>query len=261
MHSALWINQTGLSVQDRQLMATANNLANVSTYGFKKDRAVVVDQFYREFRQAGAQVNQQNTLPSGLQVGTGARVDGMQKVFTNGNIQTTSLALDLSIVGQGFFQVQLPDGTVGYTRNGQLQLNSEGIIVMSEGLPLEPAITIPAEGTTITVSENGSVSVTVQGESQPQNVGQLSLVNFVNPTGLKPRGGHIYLETEASGDPVEGVPGENGMGIVRQFTLETSNVEAVEELVNLIMIQRSYEMNARAIETSDRMMEYLVRNV
>ncbi|WP_281647172.1 flagellar basal-body rod protein FlgG [Parendozoicomonas sp. Alg238-R29] len=261
MHPALWINQTGLSVQDRQLMATSNNLANVSTYAFKKDRAMVVDQFYREFRQAGAQVDQQNNLPSGLQMGTGARVDGMQKVFTNGNIQTTTQALDLALVGQGFFQVQMPDGTMGYTRNGQLQLNSEGVVVMSDGLPIEPAITIPAEGTTVTIAEDGTVSVTMQGESQPQNVGQLTLVNFVNPGGLKPKGGHIYLETEASGDPVEGVAGENGMGIIRQFALETSNVEAVEELVNLIMIQRSYEMNARAIETSDHMMEYLIRNV
>ncbi|MCL6269553.1 flagellar basal-body rod protein FlgG [Sansalvadorimonas sp. 2012CJ34-2] len=261
MHPALWINQTGLSVQDRQLMATANNLANVSTYAFKKDRAIVVDQFYREFRQAGAQADQQNTLPTGLQVGTGARVDGMQKVFINGNIQTTSQALDMSIVGQGFFQVQMPDGSLAYTRNGQFQLNSEGVIVMSDGLPLEPAITIPAEGLTVTIAEDGTVSVTLQGETQPQNVGQFSLVNFVNPTGLKPKGNHLYLETEASGNPVEGVAGENGLGIIRQFTLETSNVEAVEELVNLIMIQRSYEMNARAIETSDRMMEYLIRNV
>ena len=261
MHPALWVNQTGLTVQDRQLMATANNLANVSTYGFKKDRAVVVDQFYREFRQAGAKADQQNNLPSGMQMGTGARVDGMQKVFTNGNIQTTNQALDLALVGQGFFQVQMPDGSIGYTRNGQLQLNAEGIIVRSDGLPLEPAITIVAEATTITISEDGTVSVTLQGEAQPQNVGQLSLVNFVNPTGLKPKGGHIYLETEASGNPIEGVAGENGMGIIRQFALETSNVEAVEELVNLIMIQRSYEMNARAIETSDHMMEYLIRNV
>ncbi len=260
MHPAMWINQSGLTVFDRQLMATANNLANVSTYAFKKDRTVVVDQFYREFREAGAQVNQQNHLPSGLQIGTGARVDGMQKVFTNGNIQNTSQPLDLSIVGQGFFQVQMPDGSVAYTRNGQLQLNSEGVIVMSSGLPLEPAITIPAEGTVITISEDGTVSVTLQGEVQPQVAGQLSLVNFVNPMGLKPKGGHIYMETEASGNPVEGVAGENGMGIIRQFTLEASNVEVVEELVNLIMIQRAYEMNARAIETSDRMMEYLVRN-
>ena len=261
MHPALWITQTGLTVQDRQLMSTAHNLANVSTFAFKKDRPVVVDQFYREFREAGAQVDQQNNLPSGLQVGTGARVDGMQKVFTAGNIQTTNQALDLAIVGQGFFQVQMPDGTIGYTRNGQLQLNSEGVIVMSSGLPLEPAITIPAEGSVITIAEDGNVSITLQGEVQPQVVGQLSLVNFVNPGGLKPKGGHIYLETEASGDPVEGVGGENGMGVIQQYTLETSNVEVVEELVNLIMIQRSYEMNARAIETSDRMMEYLVRNV
>ncbi|MCY4472793.1 MAG: flagellar basal-body rod protein FlgG [Kistimonas sp.] len=261
MHPALLINQTGLAVQEHHLMAAAHNLANVSTHGFKRNRAVVVDQFYRELREAGAQADAQNLLPSGMQLGTGARVEGMQRLFTMGNVENTSQALDMAIIGPGFFQVQQPDGTSAYTRNGQFQLSADGQLVTAAGIPLEPSIIIPAGSSTVTVSSDGVVSVSMPGVVQPQVAGQLSLVNFTNPMGLRAMGGNLFVETEASGSPIEGVAGLGGMGALRQYALESSNVEVVEELVNLIMIQRAYEMNARAIDTSDKMLEFLVRHV
>ena len=260
MHPALLINQSGLAVQEQHLMATAHNLANVSTHGFKRNRAVVVDQFYRDLREAGAQADQQNLLPSGMQLGTGARVEGMQRLFTMGNVADTSQALDMAIVGSGFFQIRQPDGTSAYTRNGQFQLSPEGQMVTAAGMPLEPSITIPLNTKTVTISSDGVVSVSVAGVVQPQVAGQVSLVNFVNPMGLKALGGNLFEETEASGSPMEGTAGTGGLGSLRQHALESSNVEVVEELVNLIMIQRAYEMNARAIDTSDKMLEFLVRH-
>ncbi|WP_211830802.1 flagellar basal-body rod protein FlgG [Kistimonas asteriae] len=260
MHPALWVSMTGLSAQDYNLSTSSNNLANIDTVGFKKNRVTFEDLFYQVLRQPGAKADEINDLPSGQQQGTGVRIVASQKVFSGGNLQTTTQPLDLAISGHGFFQVQLPDGTSAYTRNGQFQLNADGNMVMASGLPLEPAITIPQEALNITIGEDGTVSVSVSGEVEPRNVGQITLTNFINPTGLEARGGNIFVETVASGDAIEGAPGENGLGLVKQYTLEASNVQAVEELVNLIVAQRSYEMNTRAIKATDDMMEFLIRS-
>ena len=241
------------------MMASAHNLTNLSTYGFKKERVLPADMFYTTMKQAGAMADQSNQMPTGLQIGTGARVMATQKLFTSGNIQSTSSPLDMAVAGKGFFQVLKSDGEIAYTRNGQLQLNAEGTVVMASGLPLEPAIQIPMEHTDITVNAGGAVFVTVPGESAPQQVGQVVLANFINPTGLKAIGDHLHVETAASGEPAEGTAGQDGLGEIRQYALESSNVDMIEELVSFIMIQRGYEMQAKAIKTSHEAREFLVR--
>lgn len=258
--NSLWINQGGLTLQDARMMAASQNLSNISTYGYKKERVVAADQFYTTLKQAGAMANSVDELPSGLQVGTGARITATQKIFTNGNVQNTGNPLDLAIVGDGFMQVQLPDGNMAYTRNGQLQLNAEGEIVTAIGQPLEPLISIPIEAQNVTIGQDGTVSVAMPGEPETQVLGQITLVNFINPTGLQARGDNLYLQTAASGEPTESVPGTNGLGEIRQFSLEASNVDVVEELVNLIMIQRAYEMQAKAIDVASNSQEYLVKS-
>lgn len=242
------------------MMAASQNLTNISTNGYKKERVVAADQFYTTLRQAGAMADRSNELPSGFQIGSGARVTGTQKIFANGSIRKTSNPLDLAIVGQGFLQVQLPSGETAYTRNGELQLNSEGEIVMANGMPIEPLITIPANSQGITIARDGTISVAVPGAAAPQIAGQLSLVNFINPTGLQARGNHLYMETAASGEPAEGTPGDNGLGEISQYALEASNVEAVEELVDLIMIQRAYEMQSKAMKVASDTQEFLVKS-
>ncbi|CAM3442730.1 flagellar basal-body rod protein FlgG [Parendozoicomonas haliclonae] len=256
MNPALWISKTGLAAQDRQMSIISNNLANVNTIGFKRDRVSFEDLFYHIEKQPGALSDQQNTLPSGMQVGSGVRIAGTQKVFTPGSYQTTSQALDMAIVGNGFFQVTLPDGSAGYTRNGQFHLNTDGSLVTAAGQPVEPNIVVPADVTNLTVSEDGRVMVSVPGSVEPLELGQISLVSFVNPAGLQAKGGNIYLQTAASGDPVEGVAGEEGLGSVKQYTLETSNVTVVEELVNMISVQRAYEMNSKVISATDEMLQF-----
>ena len=256
MNPALWISKTGLAAQDRQMSIISNNLANVNTIGFKRDRVSFEDLFYHIEKQPGALSDQQNTLPSGMQVGSGVRITGTQKVFTPGNYQTTNQALDMAVVGKGFFQVTLPDGAAGYTRNGQFHLNTDGTIVTAAGQPIEPEITIPQEATSLTISEDGRVMVTIPGTIDPLEVGQFSLVSFVNPAGLESRGGNIYVQSAASGDPVEGVPGNEGLGSLKQYTLETSNVTVVEELVNMISVQRAYEMNSKVISATDEMLQF-----
>lgn len=258
--NSLWINQGGLTLQDARMMAASQNLSNISTYGYKKERVVAADQFYTTLKQAGAMANSTDELPSGLQVGTGARITATQKLFTNGNVQNTGNPLDVAIVGDGFWQVQLASGETAYTRNGQLQLNAEGEIVTATGEPLEPVINIPIEAQNITIGQDGTVSVAMPGTTEPEVLGQMTLVNFINPTGLQARGDNLYLQTAASGEPNEGNPGTNGLGEIRQFSLEASNVDVVEELVNLIMIQRAYEMQARAIDVASNSQEYLVKS-
>lgn len=257
MNPSLWVSKTGLAAQEKQMAIISNNLANVNTVGFKRDRATFEDLFYHIQRQPGALNDQDNELPSGLQLGTGVKMTGTQKVFTPGTYETTSQALDLAIIGNGFFQFVQPDGTSVYSRNGQFQIDADGQIVNGNGLPLEPGITIPADATGITISDDGIVMVKQQGVIEPLEVGEITLVNFVNPAGLLAQGGNLYQQTAASGEPVEALPGEEGLGLLKQFTLETSNVSTVEELVNMISVQRAYEMNSKVIAAADEMMQFI----
>ncbi|MBU2704571.1 flagellar basal-body rod protein FlgG [Zooshikella marina] len=261
MHPGLWVGKTGMSAQDHQLTVIANNLANVATVGFKRDRAEFEDLFYQIKRQPGGQATQDNVLPSGLQLGTGVRVHSTQKVFTTTGFQTTEQPLDVAINGRGFFQILLPDGSISYTRNGEFHLNADGDVVNGNGLPLEPAINVPQDATSITIGEDGTVSVTIAGQADPQQQGQITLVDFINPPGLQAIGGNLFLATGASGDPVEGNAGEDGLGFIKQHTLESSNVSIVEEMVNMITTQRAYEMNSKVISTADQMLQFVTQNL
>jgi flagellar basal-body rod protein FlgG len=261
MNPALWISKTGVQAQDAKLQAIANNLANVNTVGFKRDRAIFEDLFYQVERQPGAQNNDDTVSPSGVQLGNGTRLVGTQKVFTNGSLQTTGQSLDVAIVGQGFLQVELSNGETAYTRAGQLQLNAEGRLVNAQGLPIVPDITIPAEASAITIGENGVVTVNVPGSQTPVQVGQITLANFINPAGLLALGDNLYQETTASGVPTEGIPGEDGFGKLKQGALEGSNVQVVEEMVDMIAAQRTYEMNTKVLSAADNMLQYLAQAV
>lgn len=261
MLPALWVSKTGLSAQDMNLTTISNNLANVATTGFKRDRAEFEDLLYQIRRQPGAQSTQDSQLPSGLQLGTGVRVVGTQKIFTAGSLQTTEQPLDLAINGRGFFQILMPNGSVGYTRDGSFHLNSDGQIVTSQGFALEPAIVLPAEVRTFTVGEDGTASVTTAGNPQPQVIGNIQLADFVNHAGLEAIGNNLFLETGASGAPQVGAPGLNGLGTTLQSTLENSNVSVVEELVNMITTQRAYEMNSKVISTADQMLSFVTQNL
>ncbi|WP_421682797.1 flagellar basal-body rod protein FlgG [Stutzerimonas urumqiensis] len=257
MNSALWVSKTGLAAQDKALSTVANNLANVNTNGFKSDRAVFEDLFYSIEKQPGAQADAVNTVPSGIQLGSGVRVAGTQKVFTEGSIQTTGQPMDLAIVGRGFFQVEAPNGDLLYTENGQFQLNAEGMMVNAQGLPLTPAIEVPEGSTGFTVGADGIVTAILPGDTMPSELGQITLVNFVNAGGLEALGGNLYRETVASGEPVEGVPGEEGLGSLKQGVLEGSNVQVVEAMVNMIAIQRAYEANAKVMDAASGMQQFL----
>ncbi|MDN3682100.1 flagellar basal-body rod protein FlgG [Vibrio tapetis subsp. quintayensis] len=258
MHPALWVSKTGLDAQQTNISTISNNLANASTIGYKKSRAVFEDLFYQNINQPGGQSSQNTELPTGLMLGAGSKVVATQKVHTNGNAQTTSNSLDMMVEGDGFFQILLPDGNTGYTRNGQFTLDSEGAIVTSgSGYRLEPEIVIPEEAISITVGNDGEVSVRVRGQQNNQVVGQITTADFINPGGLEPIGQNLYLPTGASGDPQEGTPGLEGLGSVRQSMLETSNVNVTEELVNMIEAQRVYEMNSKVISSVDKMMSFV----
>ncbi|AIS16299.1 Flagellar basal-body rod protein FlgG [Pseudomonas sp. MM227] len=261
MLPALWVSKTGLQAQDTNLTTISNNLANVSTTGFKRDRAEFQDLLYQIKRQPGAQSTQDSELPSGLQVGTGVRIVGTQKNFTAGSLQTTDQPLDMAINGRGFFQVMQPDGTVSYTRDGTFHLNSDGQIVTAQGLALEPAIVVPNEAQTFTVGTDGTVSITTAGNAASQVIGNLQTADFINPAGLQAIGGNLFLETASSGAPQVATPGLNGAGTVLQNTLENSNVSTVEELVNMITTQRAYEMNSKVISTADQMLQNLTQNL
>lgn len=261
MHAALYISKTGLSAQDTQLTTVANNLANASTVGFKRDRAVFEDLLYQIQRQPGAQNTEETQLPSGLQLGSGVRVVGTQKQFTAGSLQVTDQALDVAIDGRGFLQVLQPDGAMGYTRNGQLHMDGQGQLVTANGLLVQPAITIPQDAQSISIGTDGTVSAQLPDDAEPQVVGNLQLVDFVNAAGLEAIGGNMFLETASSGNPIEGVPGQNGLGVVQQGMLENSNVDIVEEMVNMITTQRAYEMNSKVVSTSDQMLQYITQNL
>jgi flagellar basal-body rod protein FlgG len=261
MNPSMWISKTGMQAQDDKLQAIANNIANANTVGFKRDRVMYEDLFYQVERQPGSQRDDATITPNGVQRGNGTRLVGTQKVFTSGSLQTTGQALDVAIVGEGFLQVTLPDGKVAYTRAGQLQLNADGHLVNAQGLPLQPQITVPANATSISIAENGMVSVTVPGSTTPNELGQLTLAHFVNPTGLLALGDNLYEETTASGAPTEGVPGTEAFGKIKQGTLESSNVQVVEEMVDMIAAQRTYEMNTKVLSAADNMMQYLAQAV
>jgi len=253
----LWVSKTGLEAQQNRLSSISNNLANVSTTGFKRDRAVFEDLIYQNVRQAGAQTSQETELPSGLMLGTGVRTVATQKIHTQGNILQTKNKLDVAIQGRGLFQVEKPNGEIGYTRTGSFQLSSEGQIVTASGYPVQPAITVPANAASLTIGSNGAVSITTPGIAEPQQIGQIQLADFINPSGLQPIGENLYIETTASGTPIIANPGNNNTGTLIQGALEGSNVNVVEELVNMIEAQRAYEMNSKAISTADQMMQFV----
>ena len=259
MIRSLWIAKTGLDAQQTQLDVIANNLANVSTNGYKRSRAVFEDLLYQTLRQPGAQSSQQTQLPSGLQIGTGVRPVATERMHTQGNLQQSGNSLDIAINGAGFFQVQLPDGTTAYTRDGSLQMNNQGQLVTSSGYTLQPAITIPANAQTITSGRDGVVSVSQPGQAATTQVGSLQLANFLNPAGLETRGENLFVETAASGSPTTNAPGSNGVGTLNQGFVETSNVNVVEEMVNMIQTQRAYEINSKAVQTSDQMLQRLAQ--
>ncbi len=255
MHPALWISKTGLDAKQRDISVISNNLANASTIGFKKSRAVFEDLLYQNINQPGGRSSQNSELPNGLMLGAGTKVVATQKSFTQGNMITTESSLDVMIQGHGFFEVLMPDGTTSYSRNGQFTTDSEGNLVTSgAGYQIQPNIVIPEDAQSITISQDGEVSVKLPGQIDAAVVGQLTVTNFVNPAGLEPVGQNLFTATGASGDPVQGIPGLEGRGILVQGALETSNVNVTEELVSLIESQRVYEMNSKVISTVDQML-------
>jgi flagellar basal-body rod protein FlgG len=257
MINSLWISKTGMEAQQMQLDVISNNLANVSTNGFKKAHAVFEDLMYQNLRQVGSNTSEQSTLPTGLQVGLGVRTVATSRSFSQGNLQQTSNNLDVAIQGNGFFQVTMPDGTTGYTRDGAFQLDNQGRVVNSTGLLVQGGVTVPANATSVSVASNGTVTASVPGNAAPQNIGTITTASFINPAGLEPKGQNIYQETAASGQPNAGTPGADGLGSLMQGFVETSNVNVVQELVTMIQTQRAYEMNSKAIQTSDQMLQKL----
>jgi flagellar basal-body rod protein FlgG len=259
MIRSLWIAKTGLDAQQTQLDVISNNLANVSTTGFKESRAVFQDMLYQTLHDPGAQSSQQTEAPSGMQIGTGVKPVATERLHTQGNLSQTNNALDIAIQGNGFFQVQMPDGTTSYTRDGSFQVNAQGQLVTASGFPVQPAITIPANATSVTISQDGVVSVTTPKDIAAATVGTIQLASFINPPGLSSTGQNLYQETSASGNPTVNAPGTNGIGTLNQGYVETSNVDVAEQLVNMIQTQRTYELNSKVITTSDGMLQALTQ--
>ncbi|MEE3239670.1 MAG: flagellar basal-body rod protein FlgG [Pseudomonadota bacterium] len=261
MHAALFASKTGLTAQDKQLTTISNNLANASTVGFKRDRVIFEDLLYQIQRQPGAQSSQNNQLPSGLQLGTGVRVVGTQKQFSTGSLQVTDQPLDLAINGRGFFEILQPSGQIAYTRNGEFHLSADGEVVNADGLILQPAISIPEGAQSITIGQDGTVSVLLAGDTSPTQLGSIQLTDFINPAGLQAMGANLFLETAASGPAQQGTPSLNGFGSLQQGSIENSNVNIVEELVNMITTQRTYEVNSKVLQTTDQMLQFITQNV
>lgn len=261
MEPALWAAKTGLDAQQTQMTVTANNLANVNTTGFKKSRAVFDDLLYQNLSQVGAATSQNTQAPTGLNVGTGVRVVATEKNYTQGNVNTTGNSLDLAIQGRGFFQVLQPNGQIAYTRDGSFQLNAQGQLVTAAGYQVQPAITIPTGAQSVTIGADGTISAQLAGQTAPQTVGTLQLADFINPAGLQDLGGNLAVESASSGSPVTANAGLNGMGTILQGSVESSNVNVVEELVNMIETQQAYEMNSRAVQTTDQMLTYATQNM
>jgi flagellar basal-body rod protein FlgG len=261
MNSALWAAKTGLDAQQTRMTVVSHNLANVSTTGFKKDRAVFEDLLYQNVKQVGAATSQDTTAPTGLSLGTGVRVVATEKNYTQGGLSNTGNALDVAINGRGFFQVAMPDGSFAYTRDGSFKTSAEGELVTSSGYRIQPSISIPSGAQSISIGNDGVVSVQVAGQSAPTQVGTLQLTDFVNPAGLQPRGENLLSESAASGPAQTSNAGLNGLGTLQSGFLEGSNVNVVEELVNMIETQRAYEMNSKAISTTDQMLQYVSNNL
>jgi flagellar basal-body rod protein FlgG len=261
MEPALWAAKTGLDAQQTQMTVTANNLANVATNGFKRSRAVFDDLLYQNVSQVGGSTSQTTLSPTGLQLGTGVRVVATERSYLQGSLDNTGNPLDLAIQGRGFFQVLQPDGTIGYTRDGSFQLNAQGQVVNSSGYALQPAVTIPTGAQTITVGTDGVVSVQLAGQSAPTTVGTIQLADFINPAGLQTVGGNLLVETASSGTATTGTPGLTGMGTLVQGSVEASNVDVVQEMVDMIETQRAYEMNSKAVQTTDQMLQFAAENM
>jgi flagellar basal-body rod protein FlgG len=261
MNAALWAAKTGLDAQQTRMTVVAHNLANVNTTGFKRGRAVFEDLLYQNIRQVGSQTSQDTQYPTGMHLGTGVRVIATEKVYQQGSLVETTQPLDLAIEGRGFFQILLPDGTIAYTRAGEFQLDSQGQVVTASGYALQPPINIPPDATSVSMGRDGTVSAVLPGGSAPTQIGTLQLVDFINPAGLQPKGENLLLESAASGAPEVGTPGLNGLGSLLQGELEASNVNVAQELVDMIETQRAYEMNSKAIATTDQMLQFITNNL
>lgn len=261
MNLALWAAKTGLDAQNTRMAIIANNLANTNTTGFKAGRAAFQDLMYQNVRQVGAQSTQNTQLSTGLTLGTGVRIVATEKDYAQGSVLQTNGKLDMSVNGRGFLQITMPDGTLAYTRDGAFTLDSQGNMVTASGYPVQPAISIPAAAQSVTIGNDGVVSVTTVGNPKPTQIGQIQLADFINVAGLQPVGNNLLVESAASGAPQVGTPGTSGLGSLQQGALETSNVNSVTELVSMIECQRSYEMNSKAISTTDSMLQYLVQNI
>jgi flagellar basal-body rod protein FlgG len=259
MINSLWIAKTGMEAQQMQLDVISNNLANSSTNGFKRASAVFEDLMYQNLRQAGSSSSEQSQLPTGLQVGLGVRTVATSRSFSQGALQQSGNKLDVAVQGNGFFQVTMPDGTTNYTRDGSFQVDSQGRLVTATGLPIANGVTVPANATSIAIGGDGIVTAQIPGNVAPQSIGTIALASFINPAGLDPKGQNLYAETPASGQPNSGTPGSNGLGALMQGYVETSNVNVVQELVTMIQTQRAYEMNSKAIQTSDQMLQKLAQ--
>jgi len=257
MINSLWISKTGMEAQQTQLDVISHNLANVSTTGYKRATAVFEDLMYQNLRQVGSANTEQSQLPTGLHLGLGVRTVATSRSFAQGTIQQSGNSLDVAIQGNGFFQISMPDGSTQYTRDGSFQLDNQGRLVTANGLPVANGITVPANTKSITIASNGDVTANVAGNTAPQPVGTISMANFINPAGLEPQGQNLFAETPASGQPTTAAPSTNGMGSLSQGFLETSNVNVVQELITMIQTQRAYEMNSKAIQTSDQMLQKL----
>lgn len=261
MTQALWIAKTGIDAQQTKMSVISNNLANASTTGYKRSRAIFEDLLYQNQRQPGAQSSQDTTYSSGLMLGTGVRTVATEKLFTQGATTQTQNPLDVAIEGKGFLQILMPDGSLGYTRDGSLQVDGQGQLVTANGNPIQPAVNIPVDAQSITIGIDGTISVATQGTAATTQVGNLQLADFMNPGGLQPVGANLYVESTSSGAPQIGTPGLNGLGSLNQGFIEGSNVNVVEELVSMIETQRAYEMNSRAISTADQMLQYVSNNL
>lgn len=257
MMRSLYIAQTGMDSSQFKLSVITNNLSNIGTNGFKRSNAVFEDLYYQTLRQPGAQVGNGSELPTGLHVGSGAAPVATSRDHSQGDLIRTGQSLDLAIAGDGFFRILTPEGTIGYTRNGEFKRNSDGTVVTPSGMPLDPPVTIPGTASKITVSPTGLLEYYEGSSTTASGSFQLTLTNFTNPQGLASNGGTIYFATGASGEPLDGLPGTDGRGVVNQSMLEGSNVNVTEELINMVTAQRSYDLNSRAIKTSDEMLQKL----
>jgi flagellar basal-body rod protein FlgG len=259
VNPSLYIAATGMNAQQSEMDVISNNLANVSTNGFKGSRAVFEDLLYQTVRQPGADSTQQTQIPSGIQIGTGVQQIATERLYTQGNLSQTGNSTDVAINGNGFFQVQMPDGTTSYTRDGSFQTNAQGQLVTASGYPVIPVITVPINATSLTIGTDGAVTITQPGTPNTAQIGALQLATFINPAGLDGQGENLFAQTTSSGAPNVTVPGTNGAGSLQQGYVETSNVNVVQELVNMIQTQRAYEINSKAVTTSDQMLQTLTQ--